>query len=116
MKNYFLKIFFLIITLSFSVCFAIDNINESMSINDFLLDNDSKKWKKLDLNSQGVVTYKNKIILNYNGVPLSDDTSFYDNELLMIIHANKIKPRFGCNPKNIKKNGTMGCYIDNPDK
>ncbi len=29
MKNYFLKLFFLIITLSFSVCFAIDNIKEN---------------------------------------------------------------------------------------
>lgn len=89
---------------------------KTMTINEFLSDNDSKRWEKLSLNDKGVVVYKDKVILNYKGVPLSDDTSFYDTELLIVIKAMKIKPRFGCNPKNIKKNGTLGCYIDNPDK
>lgn len=87
-----------------------------MTIEEFLYDKDAKRWEKLNLNSEGQVMYKNRIILNYNNVPLKDSTSFYDTELLMVTKAMKIKPRFGCNPKNIKKNGTMGCYIDNPDK
>ena len=45
MKTNFLKIFFLISILSFNISFAIGNIEESMSINDFLLDNDSKNGK-----------------------------------------------------------------------
>ncbi len=115
MKKILIFIYFIIINSQF--CLANNQTElKTMTIDEFLSGKDPKRWEKLDLNDKGVVRYKDRIILNYNNVPLTDDTSFYDMELLMVTRAMKIKPRFGCDPNDTKKNGTMGCYINNPDK
>lgn len=114
MKKFLIIIMFLLVN---QFCIANNcKAPKTITINEFLSNSDSKRWDKLNINNKGIVVYKDSVVLNYEGIPLSDDTSFYDTELLMIIKAMKVRPRFGCNPKNIKKNGTLGCYIDNPDK
>ena len=60
--------------------------------------------------------FKNKIVLTQKGMPLNDDTAYTTIELKILFAAKGIKPRKWCNPNNTVKNGSLGCYIDNPDK
>jgi len=96
---------------------SIYNYADTMSFDEYLNIKKSRKdWKTLKLNENGDVIFKNRIILTSNGLPLNENTAYTTTELKILFGAQGIKPRKGCNPKNIKKNGTLGCYIDNPDE
>lgn len=115
----FLCFLLILNTLIISDCLGNQEYNQtnSMSFDDFLSINKSKKdWKALKLNESGDVTFKDKIILTRDGIPLNDNTAYTTIELKILFAAQGIKPRKWCNPKNTAKNGTLGCYIDNPDK
>lgn len=87
----------------------------TMTITQFLYDEDPNHWEMLSINKKGDVEYKNKVILNSEQLPLNDCSAYTDNELIILFQAKGIKPREGCNPNDKINNGTLGCYIDNPD-
>lgn len=98
---------------SLSECFG---NNETISFNDYLkIDKQKNKKKFLKLNKDGNVIFKKKIVLTNNGEPLNYKTAYTDNEFRVLFTAKGIKPRKGCNPTDTVTNGTLGCYIDNPD-
>ena len=100
------------------MCFgdSLYNSTDTMSFDEYLNIKKSRKdWKTLKLNKNGDVTFKNKIILTQNGTPLNDNSAYTTMELKTLFTAQGIKPRKWCNPKNTAKNGSLGCYIDNPD-
>lgn len=90
-------------------------VSDTISFDNYLSIKKTKRdLNNLKVNSNGDVTYRNKVVLTSNGLPLNNNTAYSNNEFKVLFSAQKIKPKKGCNPQNIKKNGSIGCYIDNP--
>lgn len=81
----------------------------------FLYDEDPNRFDKININKNGNVEYKGKVIYNDNGEPLNDNTAYTTVEIKVLIAAKHIEPREGCDPGDTDKNGTLGCYIEIPD-
>jgi len=114
------KIFILLFILLFGCCFSFAaeyKQSDTMPFDEYLSSEKSQKeWKTLKLNNNGDVIFKEKVVLTNKGEPLNENTAFTTIELKVLFAAKGVKPRRWCNPRNTAKNGTMGCYIDNPDK
>lgn len=118
-KLFIISLLFIFYIFLIEDCFAnfVYNSEDTITLEEYLNMKKSRKdFKTLKLNENGDVIFKNNVILTVNGQPLNENTAYTTIELKILFTAQGIKPRKGCNPKNIKKNGTLGCYIDNPDK
>lgn len=93
-------------------------IFKTMTVEEFLDDKNPNRHNELYLNKDGDVEYKKMVIIKDNDhKPLNSNSAYYDDELIMYFRANGIRPeKLGCNQSDRIKNGTLGCYIDNPDK
>ena len=90
---------------------------DTISFDKYLYAKKTKRdWKKLKLNKNGDVIFKNKVVLTNKGLPLNDNTAYTDTEFKILFAAKGINPKKDCNPNDIFKNGSMGCFIDNPDE
>lgn len=124
MKKFVLYIFIILSIFVPVECLAksstvVDNEYESkntISFYDYLyIKKSNRDIEKLKLNSRGDVVYKNKVILTTKGVPLNENIAYTTQEMKILFKAQKTAPKKNCNPDDIN-NGSMGCYIDNPDK
>lgn len=122
-----MKIFFLIIGIIISINLAVwgTDINnkvlnrnykkkEIISLNDFLYSKESpKNWKHLNINKNGDVIYRNKVIVTDYGTTINDN-SVSDSYLLLkiLLIAKGAKPKDGCDTSNFYMNGIygLGCY------
>ena len=89
--------------------------SETMTFDEYLSKGEID-WEALKLNKHGDVIYKNKVIMLYNDIPLNDESAYTTIEIKTCLAAKKVEPREGCDPSDTANNGTLGCYIDNPDK
>ncbi len=117
MKKIILPVFILI-SLVCSSAFGFQfHKNRTMTVDEFLHTNKTNKdWKTLKLNKNGDVIFKNKLIIKSSGDRLNRKTAYTDTEYRIYFAAAKIKPRKGCDPDDTENNGSLGCYIDNPDE
>ena len=92
------------------------NQEKTLSISQFLRNSDTKDREELYINKKGDVSYKDKVILTIDGIPLNDCSAYTKDEMLIMIKVNKVQPKEGCNPDDIITNGVFGCYIYIPNK
>ena len=125
MKKLIILSIFIFLLLSCFPSFAKDKnvINNKkskyMTLSEYLYSEKTEEdMKYLKLNDKGEVIYKNKIILDYNGHSITDETSG-DSYLLLKIYlvASGAKPKENCDETDYFENGIygLGCYIDIPD-
>ncbi len=81
----------------------------------YLYDKDPKRFDKININKNGDVEYKGKVLFTDDGKPLNNATAYTTVELKILFAAISVEPREGCDPGNTAQNGTLGCYIDIPD-
>ena len=91
------------------------NLINIRPIDFYLYDDDPNRFDKININKDGNVEYKGKVLYKDNGEPLNDDTAYSTLEIKIIIAAKHIEPREGCDPTDTYTNGELGCYIDIPD-
>ena len=77
--------------------------------------NNAQDWNAAKLDKNGNATYRGKVILTERGLPLNDENAYTTPEIKTMLSLKGIKPRKDCDPSD-PKNGSMGCYIDNPDE
>ena len=101
--------------------------NESSKVNkqelktisfDEYLDSTTKygDLNKTKLDSNGNATYRGKIVLTGKGVPLNSKNAYTTQELKVMFMLEGVTPREGCDPEDTLTNGTLGCYMQNPDE
>ena len=99
---------------------SIYNSSDTISLDSFLqLKKSRRDWKKLKLNENGDVIFKEKVIITNSGQPINDTTSADSYlSLKIFLLASGAQPRKGCDTKDYYKNGIygLGCYIDSPDE
>lgn len=98
---------------------AITETNETInSINywDYVDEvNNAQDWNAVKLDKNGNATYRGKVILTEKGLPLNDENAYTTPEIKTMLFLKGTKPKEDCAP-NDPKNGSMGCYINNPDE
>lgn len=77
--------------------------------------NNAQDWDAAKLDKNGNATYRGKLILTEKGLPLNNDNAYTTQEIKTMLALEGIKPKPGCDPSD-PKNGSMGCYINNPDE
>ena len=88
--------------------------SQVIKLDDFLYAKDSpNNWKKLKINKNGDVVYKQKVIITDSGQPINDNTASESYLLLKILLiATGAEPREDCDESDYYNNGIygLGCY------
>lgn len=77
--------------------------------------NNAGDWNAAKLDKNENATYRGKVILTERGLPLNDENAYTTPEIKTMLFLKGIKPKEDCDA-NDPKNGSMGCYINNPDE
>ena len=89
----------------------------TISFSDYLTSvSEANDRNKVKLDKNGNAVYRGKTILTDAGLPLNDKNAYTTIEIKEMLAIRGVKPREGCDPNDFYKNGSLGCYIDNPDE
>lgn len=87
---------------------------KTMTVEEFLHEENTNRWSEVYINKNGNVEYKNMVIIkDSDHKPINEKTAYSDTELILLFRAQGDRPEErGCDPTDIVNNGTLGCYLD----
>lgn len=89
----------------------------TISFSDYLTSvSEANDRNKVKLDKNGNAVYRGKTILTDAGLPLNDKNAYTTIEIKEMLAIRGVKPRECCDPNDFYKNGSLGCYIVNPDE